>query len=91
MVTQIMTCPDCQGQNIIRYGHTRGGHPRYHCKDCPGYFSDAPERGHTQEFKERVLGAYQERSSMRGIARTVQISRNPLTKWLKQKGGSCPT
>ena len=91
MVTQLKTCRDCQGQRIIRFGRTRGGHPRYRCKDCGAYFSDAPERGHTPQFKEQVLAAYQERSSMRGIARTFHISRNTLTKWLKEKGGSCPT
>jgi transposase/transposase-like protein len=91
MVTQVMTCPDCQGQNVIRYGHTRGGHPRYHCKDCRRYFSEAPERGHSPEFEQQVLAAYQERSSMRGIAGAFHISGNTLTNWLKQKGGSCPT
>ena len=90
MVTQVKTCPDCAGENIIRFGRTTGGYPRYRCKDCLRCFSDAPTRGHTEEFKERVLAAYQERASMRGIARTFGISRNTLTKWLKQKGGNCP-
>ncbi len=91
MVTQILTCPDCQGQNVIRFGRTTGRHPRYRCKDCRRCFSDAPERGHSPQFKEQVLAAYQERCSMRGIARTFHLSRNTLVQWLKEKGGSCRT
>ncbi len=82
----VVACPDCQGADLIRHGRTQTGYQRYWCKRCQGTFSDAPERGHTGEFKEQVLAAYQERASMRGIARTFQISRNTLTKWLKEKG-----
>ena len=87
----LVTCPDCQSADIIRHGWSETGHQRYLCKRCHATFSDAPQRGHTPEFKEQVLAAYQQRSSMRGIARTFKISRNTLTAWLKEKGGSCPT
>lgn len=87
MVSVTLNCPDCQSQNIIRFGKTTGGYARFRCKDCKRTFSEAPERGPTPEFKEQVLAAYQERSSMRGIARVFHISRNTLTKWLKEKGG----
>ena len=90
-LSTVLTCPDCQGADIIRHGHTDSGHQRYLCKRCRGTFCGAPERGHSPEFKERVLAAYQERAPMRGIARTFGISRNTLTKWLKEKGGACPT
>jgi insertion element IS1 protein InsB len=88
MITRTVTCPDCASEEVIRYGKTTNGYPRYRCKGCQRTFSDAPERGHTEQFKERVLAAYQERMSMRGIARTFHISRNTLTSWLKEKGGS---
>ena len=87
----LITCPDCQGTEVIRHGRTQTGYQRYLCKRCQATFSEAPERGHPPVFKEQVLAAYQERASMRGIARTFGISRNTLTQWLKQKGGSCPT
>jgi transposase-like protein len=34
MVTRVVTCPDCQSEQIIRFGHTKGGHDRYRCKAC---------------------------------------------------------
>jgi transposase-like protein len=91
MRESLVTCPDCQGTDVIRHGWTQTGRQRYLCKRCRATFSDAPERGHSPEFKEQVLAAYQERASMRGIARLFHISRNTLTAWLKEKGGSCPT
>ncbi len=89
--TLVVVCPDCQSENVIRHGRTQTGYQRYRCKPCQATFSDAPQRGHTEAFKQQVLAAYQERSSMRGIQRVFKISRNTLTVWLKEKGGSCPT
>ena len=91
MVTRLVTCADCQSEQVIRFGHTKGGHDRYRCKACGLTFSDAPERGHSPEFKALVLAAYQERASMRGIARVFGISRNTLVKWLKERGALSPT
>jgi len=91
MTTRVVICVDCQSEHVIRFGRTTGGHPRYRCKDCKRCFSDAPERGHSEAFKDQVLAAYQERASMRGIARVFKIGRNTLSKWLKEKGGTCPT
>ena len=91
MTTRVVICVDCQSEHVIRFGRTTSGHPRYRCKDCKRCFSDAPERGHSEAFKDQVLAAYQERASMRGIARVFKIGRNTLSKWLKEKGGTCPT
>jgi transposase-like protein len=92
-VTRLVICPDCHSEHVIRFGRTTGGYPRYRCKNppCQRCFSEAPKRGQTEAFKQQVLAAYQERASMRGIARVFQIGRNTLTKWLKEKGGPCPT
>ena len=88
---RIVVCPACQSEAIQRHGYTRTGFQRFRCKDCRLTFSDAPSRQTPQSRKEQILAAYQERASMRGIARVHHISRNTLTKWLKEKGGSCPT
>ncbi len=89
MVSELVACPECGSQAVIRFGRTTGGHARFRCKDCRVTFSDAPDRSHLEAFKEQVLAAYQERASMRGIARVFKVSRNTLTKWLKEKGGGC--
>lgn len=80
---------------MIRFGKTSGGQSRFRCKGdgCGRTFctSTGAPRGASDEFKEQVIAAYQERSSMRGIARTFKISRNTLAKWLREKGGNCPS
>ncbi len=90
MVALIVSCPSCQSQDVIRFGKTASGYARFRCKDCKRTFSDAPDRGHTEEFKVTVLAAYEERMSMRGVARTFKISRNTLAQWLEEKGGNSP-
>jgi transposase-like protein len=40
---------------------------------------------YTEEQKEQILAAYNERSSMRGIQRTFGVSRNTLSSWLKKR------
>ena len=88
MASVTITCPHCESGQTVHFGRTTNGYPRYRCNGCMRTFSDAPERGHTEEFKARVLAAYEERMSMRGIARVFHISRNTLTLWLKEKGGT---
>jgi transposase-like protein len=85
-------CPDCDSPSVIRHGHTPQATQRFRCRRCARTFiNPADQRGYSQTFKEQVLAAYQERASMRGISRVFGISRNTLVKWLKQKGGNCPT
>ena len=57
---------------------------KYQCKDCGKASRENPDFGYSEARKEEILKAYQERSSMRGVARTFGVSRNTLTKWLKK-------
>lgn len=87
-----LRCPDCHSQAILRHGYNLHGAPRFRCRPCGrSFLRSQDKRRPGEQFKEQVLAAYQERASMRGIARTFKISRNTLTKWLREKGGSCPT
>ena len=40
--------------------------------------------------KEEILRAYQERSSLRGLERTFGVSRQTVSKWLKQNNRTSP-
>ena len=80
-------CPHCrQPKDVLRFGTHRGGNPRYRCRACNKTFCLSPgSTAHPPEFREMVLRAYQERSSMRGICRTFGISRSTLYAWLGEK------
>lgn len=89
MIEEIQTycCRKCQSEHIIKNGLNACGNQQYHCKGCGAYGVLDPEpKGYTEEEKERILRAYQERSSMRGVERVFGVSRNTLSKWLKKRG-----
>ena len=46
--------------------------------------ADPRPNGYTEEERELILRAYQERSSLRGLTRTFGVSRNTVTNWLKK-------
>ena len=41
--------------------------------------------GYTEERREEIIRAYQERSSLRGLTRTFGVARNTVKDWLKKK------
>ncbi|MCB2262514.1 MAG: hypothetical protein LGR52_06180 [Candidatus Thiosymbion ectosymbiont of Robbea hypermnestra] len=47
-----------------------------------------PRKDYTEEDKEIIMRAYQERSSMRGIERTFGVCRQTLSAWLKKRPNS---
>ena len=91
MVTRILTCWHCGSVNLIRFGKQRNAKQRYRCHDCQRCSLEHPgSRAYSEDFKQIVLAAYQERSSMRGISRTFGISRNTLSDWLKKRQNAAP-
>jgi insertion element IS1 protein InsB len=92
MIQVIVTkyCPDCGRDNLVRNGTDYKGAQKFRCNDCGAYGTlDATAR-YTPERKEEILRAYQERSSMRGIRRTLGVARQTLARWLKQKAKALP-
>jgi transposase-like protein len=85
MVTQVLQCRYCQSQNIIKHGRDKNDRQRFRCHDCQRTFRETPgSAAHSEQFKARVLAAYQERCSMRGVSRIFGISRITLADWLKK-------
>ena len=81
-----LKCRHCQSENIVRNGKTENSKQRYLCNDCKKMSRDNPQpNGYTEEEREQILRAYEERSSLRGLTRTFGVARNTVTKWLKEK------
>ena len=84
-----MTCVYCGSDKLVRNGHSSNGKQRYKCRSCNRQSRDNPQpNGYTQERREEILRAYQERSSLRGIERTFKVSRNTVSSWLLKKGAN---
>jgi transposase-like protein len=83
-----LKCYHCGGDSLVRNGLTQNGKQRYLCSDCGRMSRDDPQpNGYTEEERERILRAYHERSSLRGLSRTFGVSRNTVTSRLKKRGG----
>jgi transposase-like protein len=89
MVTINLLCPYCKSDKLVRNGHAPNGKQRYVCQACQRYSRECPSpRGYSEERKEEILRAYQERSSLRGIERTFGVSRYTVAKWVKKSHGA---
>ena len=92
MITQIIInhCPKCQSANIIKNGTTRAGKQKYQCKECGTYGTLNPTVAYSPERKAEIMGAYHERSSLRGLERTFGVARQTVAKWLKEEANILP-
>ena len=88
--TKVYTCRKCHSQHLTKNGTNGCGHSQYHCKACGAYGVLEPQVRYTEAEKAIILKAYQERSSMRGIARTFGVSHPTLSAWLKKSVEQLP-
>ena len=64
---------------------TRNGKQRYWCRDCQRTLRESPQsQGYSEERKEEILRAYQERTSLRGLTRIFGVSRQTVATWIKK-------
>ena len=87
---KIRHCLKCDSTNIIRNGHDYKGAQKYHCKDCGVYGTLDRKRTGVEAQREKVMDAYFERVSMRGIARIFGVSRYYLARWLLATAAKLP-
>jgi transposase-like protein len=86
MVTITISCPHCGSEDVKRNGHTSNGKQRYYCKTCKKQSRENPaSNAYSEEHREEILRAYEERSSLRGINRTFGVARNTVSGWIKKK------
>jgi transposase-like protein len=87
---KVYTCPRCESPDLVKNGKNRAGNQQFLCKQCRKSGVLKPKYQRSPAEVERILAAYRERPSMRGIARTFRISRNTLRKLLKKSPNAAP-
>jgi transposase-like protein len=94
-ITHTLSCPCCESTNLRRWSITPPNKQgerkqRYRCNICTKTFREnyTPEKGDIPGFQEMAIAMYQERASMRGVARVLGISRNTLADWLKKSASN---
>ncbi len=88
MVIEVITCRHCGSDDVVKNGFApNNGKQKYLCRACGRQSREDPSpNGYTQERKEEILRAYQERSSLRGLRRTFGVSPTTVIGWLKKSG-----
>ncbi len=61
------TCPHCSSENVVKNGKSKGGKQTYLCRACGKRFvPEAKPLAHPDSLRAQVLGALEERMSLRG-------------------------
>ncbi len=86
MVTGVITCRHCASDEVVKNGFApNNGKQKYLCHQCGRQSRQGPSpNGYTEERKEEILRAYQERSSLRGLRRAFGVSPTTLVGWLEK-------
>src|SRR3954447_12905541 len=91
MVTIQLTCRHCGSENIVRNGITSNGKQRFLCKDCGKRSRENPQpNGYTEEEREEILRAYQERRVACAGWHAPSASRATPSAAGSKKGGNPP-
>jgi transposase-like protein len=86
MVTITLRCHHCQSERLVRNGLAPDGRQRYLCRDCGQRSRENPRtNAYSEQEREQILRAYDERSSLRGLSRTFGVARNTVTAWIKKR------
>ena len=91
MVTITLHCPHCQSDALVRNGHAPNGKQLYRCRSCGRQSREIQLPMPIQKLAaRRILHAYQERSSLRGLTRTFGVSRTTVSNWIKKSSSASP-
>ena len=82
MIIQVLHCPNCQGTDIVRHGHTRQCKQRYRCREqrCAGrtFLLAYSYAGQSPEVKPQIVDMAMNASGIRDTARVLPISPNTV-------------
>jgi transposase-like protein len=85
-ITHTLTCPHCQSDNLFKFGFAPDGRQRYRCKTCgKQHRENRRSNAYSEEEKDIIIKATQERSSLRGIQRTFGVDRHTVSGWIKKR------
>jgi len=87
LTVKTATCPNCDSEHLVKDGKTSSGSQRYLCRECGKSRVLNPKRtDYTDDKqKERILRAYREGTSLRGLRRIFGVARQTVSTWPGKK------
>ena len=81
-----MLCPKCQSPQIIKYGHTHYGKPRFRCQACGRQFVENATRQPVDEATRQLIDKLLlECLARSAIARVSGVSQRWLQMYVNHK------
>ena len=81
-----MNCPQCESTQIIKYGLTHYGKPRFRCQECGRQFVENPTRQPIDEATRILVDKLLlERLALAAIARITGVSKRWLQFYVNKK------
>jgi len=86
-----MNCPKCQSTQIIKYGHTHYGKPRFRCQGCGRQFVENATLEPIDESTRKLIDQLLlESLALAAIARVTGVSERWLQMYVNQKFDQTP-
>lgn len=86
MVQETIKCYHCGSEDVVKNGKAPNGKQKYKCNACGKQSRENPsENGYSEQKREKILKAYGERSSLRGLQRVFGVAPKTVIEWLKKK------
>ena len=75
-------CKRCGSDDLVKNGPSKLGKQRYRCMNCDTFGTINEEDYKTKsELKQTIMKATSEKSSLRGLSRIFNVSRNTISEW----------
>ena len=86
-----MNCPNCQSEEIIKYGKIHNGKQRFACKSCGRQFVEDPQQKTiSEETKELIDRLLLEKLPLAGIVRVTGVCQSWLQNYVNKKYEAIP-
>jgi transposase len=81
----LITCPQCNGDDLVKNGRSENSIQRWRCKSCKKSFQlDYRYQAWKPGVKEQIVELTMNSSGVRDISRTLQIDKNTVIAELKK-------
>ena len=86
MITETKThrCRKCGSERLVRNGKTAAGKQKFLCRGCGAAGTLELSPRYSEQDKDTILAAYQERASLRGVRRVFGVAPDTVLSWLKK-------
>ncbi len=86
MSSQLLTCPTCQSQQVVKNGKIHNGKQNHKCQDCGRQFVRDPQNKIISDETKRLIDKLLlERIPLAGIARVAEVSEPWLQQYVNRK------